>query len=818
MLDNRWTKEQAEAITAGDCNLLVAAAAGAGKTAVLVERIIQKITAAENPIDIDRLLVMTFTKAAATEMRERIAQAIADELERDPQNRNIRRQLTLLNKAGITTVHSFCLEVIRSNFQIIDLDPGFRISDETEASLLKLEVLNELFEEIYEQEKDNQAFYELLECYGNNRDDQVLQGMVLNLYDFVQSSPRPEAWLKKMTGNFQVEESMDFGQTPWGKVLLASIGIEFEGLRKKMNKAVSMLDKADGLEKYLPVFEEDLNFIKHVNGLYLNGCIPGWDQLYGIIKGFEFGKLPPAGQEADKDVQEKVKEIRDDVKKCLNRIKDGIFSAASEEIAADLLSLYPSMKCLVGLALEFKERYGIKKKEKSIVDFNDLEHFCLQILTEQSSDLEAVSSEFTPSKVALVYKQRFAEILVDEYQDSNLVQEIIIRMISREDLQEPNVFMVGDVKQSIYKFRQARPELFLEKYNSYSFQTEASKRKIILAKNFRSREEVIEAVNFIFKQIMSARVGELDYTDQEVLYPGAAYPEIDETELFAGGEVEFHLIQTKENIGNAGNTADNTENDQDINENYIDNEGEHSPQGEMLDNLQLEARLAARRIQELMKPDDRGRRFAVFDKDRKSYRSIEYKDIVILLRTTKNWADIFAEELALQGIPAFADTGTGFFKTSEVQVILALLQIIDNPLQDIPLLAVLRSPLFSFSTEELAELRLLKSHGLFYESLQAATNPKAILFMAKLKKWRDESFYLSTDQLLWQIYSETGYYGIAGALPGGEQRQANLRVLFERARQYEETSFKGLFNFINFIDKLKSSERGYGECQDSWRE
>ncbi|NLM20260.1 MAG: helicase-exonuclease AddAB subunit AddA, partial [Peptococcaceae bacterium] len=550
-----------------------------------------------------------------------------------------------------------------------------------------------------------------------------------------------------------------------------------------------------GLDKYLPVFQEEYNFMQSLARQFTLS-FPQWDKLSRLINSFQFTRLPSAGKDADKSIQEQVKGLRDEVKKSFQRIKDQIFVSSSAEIIEDLRSLYPLINCLTGLVIEFSHRYAEIKREKSLVDFNDLEHFCLQILTEPNKGESIAVESFRPSPVARSYKQRFAEILVDEYQDSNLTQEIIINMISRQDLQEPNVFMVGDVKQSIYRFRQARPELFLEKYSTYALDEKSSSRKILLSRNFRSRQEVIDMVNFIFERLMSSRVGEIEYSEEEFLNCGAVYPELNSEDLFAGGGIEFHLVETKQ---------DPLAGPEDDYESVLEEE--------IPDNIQLEARLAAQRIQELLKPDARGRKMAVFDKKQKKYRSLEYKDIVILLRTTKNWADVFAEEFTRQGIPIFVDTGTGFFKTAEVQIILSLLQIIDNPLQDIPLLAVLRSPLFSFREEELAELRLLKRQGYFYEALQESTNPKAISFLEKLHKWREESLYLSTDRLLWQIYSETNFYGLVGALPGGEQRQANLRMLFERARRYEETSFKGLFHFINFIDKLKSSRGDMGSAQ-----
>ncbi len=806
-----WTDEQLDAITEKDCNLLVAAAAGAGKTAVLVERIVGKITDPEHPLDIDRLLVVTFTNAAATEMRERIGEAISRALEQNPDSRNIQRQLTLLNKASITTIHSFCLEVIRSNFQSIEIDPGFRIADETEAALLKLEVLNELFEAQYEQESGSEDFLELLESYGGNRDDQALQDMVLNLYGFVQSSPWPEKWLAEMTESFNAPAGLDFAATAWGKVLIESLSLELAGLKEMLNRAVEALGAASGLEKYQSVFLEDLASLGAVLKVCAAAKGAGWDAVYQALQRIEFSSLPRAGRDADKSAQEYVKKIRDDVKARVKKMREKHFPAGSAEIIADLKAMYPRLKCLARLAADFSAGYAAKKAKKSLVDFNDLEHFCLEILSGQD---EAV----IPSQAALGYRERFAEILVDEYQDSNLVQEIIIKLISRADSEKPNVFMVGDVKQSIYRFRQAKPELFLAKYNSYASEKGTPFRKILLFKNFRSRKQVVDAVNFIFRQIMSVQAGELDYSELEALNPGAVFAANETETLSVGGETELHLLQT---AGPQSAPDDEAKAE-------AGPEPEAGPDGpdegpadeEMLDGIQSEARVVAKRIRELMQPDQAGRLFAVFDKGSKEYRKLEYRDIVILLRTTLNWSDVFMQELSAQGIPAFADTGTGFFKTSEVQVVLSLLQIIDNPLQDIPLLAALRSPIVAFTTDELAELRLADRKAPLYDALKALAegeegqaSAKAAAFLNNLERWRDISLYTSTDRLLWQLYTETGYYATVGAMPAGEQRQANLRVLFERARQFEETSYKGLFNFINFVDKLKSSRGDMGSAK-----
>ncbi len=821
MSDTKWTEEQYAAITEKDCNLLVAAAAGAGKTAVLVERIIQKIMDEKEPVDIDSLLVVTFTNAAATEMRERIGAAISRVIEEKKESKNIHRQLTLLNKAAITTIHSFCLEVIRNNFQSIDIDPGFRILDETEASLMKIETLNELFEELYEDEENNNDFYELLESYGSNRDDQKLQDMVLNIYGFVQSYPWPEQWLLSQVENYNEASGADFAGTVWGQILLQSVITRLKGMQALMDAACKKLEYAPGFEKYLPVFCNDADKLKELCNICESSMVSpkaaaghsgishsanGWDAINSCLQAYVFETLPRCGSEADKQLQESVKQTRDELKACIKNLKEEVFLQKSEEIAADLKVIYPVLKCAARLVIEFGGRYSEKKRRKTAVDFNDLEHFCLKILSETGED-----GKIRPTGIADTYKRRFTEILVDEYQDSNLVQEIIISMISREDRGTPNVFMVGDVKQSIYRFRQAKPELFLDKYNSYAEQPGDLYRKILLFKNFRSRKEVVDGVNFIFRQIMSESVGELDYTETEELNPGASYADITGEERFAGGSVELLLADTS-----SARTEEEEEEAESLPESL---EAGEELEEEILDNIQKEARMAANRIIELLQPDKDGRRFSVFDRKINQYRDLQFKDIVILLRTTKNWTEVFCEEFSRASIPTFADTSSGFFKTPEVQVVLSLLQIIDNPYQDIPLLSVLRSPIVNFTTSELAELRLADRKAALFDALkllavtESNTGPKAAGFLKRLEQWRSMSLYMSTHKLIWQLYNDTGYYSIVGAMQDGDRKQANLRVLFERSLQFEKTSFKGLFNFISFIDRLKTSKGDMGSAK-----
>jgi len=807
---NRWTNEQQEAITTNGCNILVAAAAGAGKTAVLVERIIQKITGS-SPVDIDRILVVTFTSAAAAEMRERIGDAISRELEKNPESKNLQRQMALLSRASITTIHSFCLDVIKNNFHTIDLDPDFRIADETEATLIKMETLEELFEDMYEDEYSIPEFLQLVECYGGSRDDKHLKDIVFQLHEFIQSHPWPEKWLRDNTEAFNIHEGTDFGSTAWGRVLIESARIELKGVIETMHRAADIARGSAGLESYLTTINEELSGLQALLNVCCgrdetqsSGGFCCWDAIYNAFSAMEFGRLPRCGKDADKAKQEQVKAARDDAKKTVKKLKEEIFSMPSVAIIEDLRNIYPLIKCLAQLVTEFDQRYAAKKKDKNILDFNDLEHFCLKILTEQEG-------EARPSKVAAALRERFEEILVDEYQDSNLVQEVILNTISRNSIGIPNFFMVGDVKQSIYRFRQARPELFMGKYNSYSSETGAKNRKILLYKNFRSRNEVVHAVNYIFKQVMSLNLGELDYNDTEALNAGAEYAPLEEKGIYAGGPVELHIIDLSDQDADA---FENQESPGDISEDEsvtVDSEQE-----EQLDSIQTEARIVAERIKELV---DTGT-YKMFDKNTKLYRPVMYRDIVILLRTTRNWSDVFMEELSAQGIPVYADTGMGYFKTVEVHTIMSLLQVIDNPMQDIPLLSVLRSPIEPFSPDELIDIRMCDREASFFEAMkkiaeegEGTAAEKSRRFLDRLDRWRRKAFHMSTDELIWYLYTDTGYYSYAGAMPGGVQRQANLRILFERARQFEKTSYKGLFNFINFINKLKSSSGDMGSAK-----
>ena len=797
MGETKWTDEQLSAIKTRNCNLLVAAAAGSGKTAVLVERIIRIITNKDNPVDIDKLLVVTFTNAAAAEMRERIAAAISKALDKEPTSKNLQKQLTLLNRANITTMHSFCLDVIKNNFHKIDLDPSFRIGDQTEGILIKDEVIETLFEEKYDQE--DTEFTSLVEAFSTYKNDDNLKELIINMYNFIMSGPWPENWLKENAEAFNIETMEKLNNSKWVLVLKNSIKVEIEGYIKMLEKAIEIINLTDGLEPYLETFSNELYSIKNA----YNSIDCGLDDIYSSLCSISFGRLKSIKKDkvSDENVQNTVKSIRDDIKKKISELINNTFSVTPEEMLINIKGAYPTIKKLTELVLEFGEKFSQKKKEKNILDFNDLEHLCLKILSDKDEN-----GNIIPSKTAIEFKNLFDEVLVDEYQDSNNVQETIIELVSRRKDEFPNVFMVGDVKQSIYRFRQAKPELFMEKYINYTLE-ESNNRKIQLYKNFRSRKEVIDGVNYIFKEIMSETVGELEYTDEEALNLGASYENSEDENVILGGPIEVNIIEKS------------------IEESHLNKEklDEEDFENEEIEGVNLEGKIVAKRIKELMTTTGNNV-FKVLDKETGEYRPIKYKDIVILLRATKNWSESLLDELGQEGIPAYADTGSGYFESIEIRTIMSLLRVIDNPMQDVPVIAVLKSPIMGFSAEDLSIIRLKNKEKYFYENIADIAEgnicdiseeliTRCRGFLEKLEIWRNKAIYMPIDEFIWYLYMDTAYYGYVGAMPNGVLRQANLKILFQRAKQFEQTSFKGLFNFINFINKLTKSSGDMGSAK-----
>ena len=801
MSSPKWTKEQQAVIDSRNSNLLVAAAAGSGKTAVLVERIIQMITDRENPIDIDKLLVVTFTNAAASEMRERIGDAIGKALDKDPENRHLQNQLVLLNKASITTIHSFCLEVIKSNFHKINLDPNFRIGDTTECTLLKQEAIEEVFEELYVEQ--NEGFLNLVESYAEKRGDSNLQDIILGIYNFSMASPDPREWLEYSAEQFNIDDDFDFSKSIWASSILDTVYMEVEGIESSMRKSLEELVGIEELETYLLKFRSDYQTIKNI----LEACDAdnenSWNDTFRAMSSAEFEnyvkgvkKIPKDAPEYIIEIKKRADDIRKNAKKTIQDMVSSVFRKENDDIKEEIKYLYKIVKSISETVLKFEDAYSNKKRDKGIIDFNDIEHFALKILIQKDEDGNDI-----PSDIALSYRDKFYEIFIDEYQDSNFVQEVLLSNIAK--IKTPNRFMVGDVKQSIYRFRQAKPEIFLKKYRDYDTEKGALHRKIMLYKNFRSREEVVNCANYIFENTMSKQIGDIDYTEDERLNLGAVFKENENENAIVGGPSEIHLIQTK----------------QVINDSKDDKEKESDEDDEEIDNIQIEARMVGKIIKEMMHPREDGKIQMVYDKHLDDYRPVEFKDIVILLRATSAWAPVFADELMDMDIPTYADIGVGYFDTIEIKTIMSLLQVIDNPMQDIPILAVLKSPICGFKPEELIDIRVEDEKRTFYEALENYSNKdnelahKCLEFLKRLDDYKEKSLYMSTDEFLWYIYTQTGYFAYVGALPGGSQRQANLKILFERAKQFEETSFKGIFNFINFISKLKRSNTDMGSAK-----
>lgn len=795
-----WTEDQWKAIMASGQDILVAAAAGSGKTAVLVERIIKKITSENNPIDVDELLVVTFTNASAAEMRHRIGEALEKAIDSNPASTHLKKQLSLLNRASISTLHSFCLEVIRKYYYMIDVDPGFRIADETEGQLLRDEVMEDLFEEEYGK-ADNQNFFNLVDAFTNDRSDEGLKDIIADLFDFARSNPSPDAYLDSIVSMYDAAGGIAIEGLPFMNVLLADIELQLQGAKQLLEKGMEIARMPGGPAPRAVNFTEDL----HVIDTLLAAKDKSWAELYEAIQLATFGRAKTCrGDDFNKDLVDKAAKLRDRAKKIVQDLRGELFSRKPESFLKDMQEMKSLVAVLIDLVKEFSRRFGEVKQERGLVDFSDLEHYTLDILT---SEPETEEGESKPSEAALAYRVKFKEVLVDEYQDTNMVQEAILQLVTAEGEETGNLFMVGDVKQSIYKFRLAEPNLFLGKYNRFTSSGEGTGLKIDLAKNFRSRREVLDGTNYLFKQIMGVKVGEIHYDENAELKKGAPYPEDDEF------PVELLLIDKSEVESAETETVD--ENETAAGEFDADD----------LEQSQLEARLMAKHIKDMVEE-----RRGVYNPKTKTSKPVNYRDIVILLRSM-TWAPQIMEEFKQQGIPIYANLSTGYFQATEVAIMLSLLKVIDNPYQDIPLAAVLRSPIVGLDEEELAIIRVSQKRGSFYEALTAFCLQKPVAeneglhertsrFFESLKRWRTSARQGSVSDLIWQLYRETRFFDFAGGMPGGKQRQANLRALYDRARQYEATSFRGLFRFLRFIERMRErgddlgAARALGEQED----
>ena len=768
-MPTNWTKEQLQAITEKGSNILVAAAAGSGKTTVLVERIIRKII--DDNIDIDKILVVTFTNAAASEMRERILNALYKEIDKDPLNKRLRKQIILLNKASICTIDSFCLDIIRNNFFEIGISSNFRIADNTELELLKQEAMEDIFEELYIE--NDEKFYKLIELYTGYKDDEELKTLILKIYNYIQSTPFQEKWLEEKINIFNTKNINDFAETIWGKILLKEFKDEILNQINILKNAKKSLEKFSELTKYELVMADDISQLED-----LIKFIDNWDNVYFKSKTIKF-KTWPTDKKIVNNIKEEVKQIRDLAKKKVNQAIQKTFIYDTKEAIQDMDEMFPILENLKYITLKFMKKFSELKSNKNLMDFSDIEHYALNILLRQNE-----KGEYEKTNVAKKYEEKFSEIAIDEYQDSNLVQEYILTAISNEK----NIFMVGDVKQSIYRFRQARPELFLDKYEKYHEEKNANGQKIKLFKNFRSRKNILDVTNLVFEDIMSKEFGEIQYDESEYLNLASTYEEPEDKELNYAGITELNIIDLK------------TEQPE---------EADDEPNEQILEKAEIEAKYVAEKINELIKSN-----YHIYDKN-KGYRKIEYRDIVILLRATSNIANIFEKQLLNLEIPVYSEQSENYLESIEIQTIIALLKIIDNPCRDIPLVTVMRSPIGNFTDNELIKIRLTKKDGYYYEAVKEALNNDKIddklkeklkEFTKNIDRWREEEKYLQLNELIWKIYKETDYYNYVTLMPNGKVRKANLKMLFERAKEYEKISFKGLFNFIRYLERVRKSD------------
>lgn len=793
-----WTTEQQQVIDLRNRNILVSAAAGSGKTAVLVERIVKIITDKNHPVDIDHLLIVTFTNAAAAEMRERIGNAIEKALDEQPGDEHLLRQLTLIHNAQITTIDSFCLYVVRNHFHEIDLEPNFRIGDEGELKLLREDVLGRVLEQNYEE--PSEAFSDFVEGYASGRTDAALNEMILQLYEFSRSYPWPEKWLDSFVGAYRIETREELDRAEWLAPLTQNIRFVLKDCEQLLKQALAVTQQDDGPDMYEKAVRSDLEKYESLSKL------TSFCELSVALSDIKYDRLASSrGFEGDPDKLELVKSLREQAKDVVKKLCRQYFFCSPEMMIGQLERTEPMLEEVVRLTKQFADEFAAAKRRKNLVDFHDVEHFALQILVDEETE--------KAKKTAEEFRDTFEEIMIDEYQDSNEVQETLLRSISREERGENNIFMVGDVKQSIYRFRLARPELFMKKYDSYSLE-ESTTQRIDLHKNFRSREEVLTCTNDIFYKIMVRSLGNVEYDAEAALYPGASYP------VSADFTPEILLADSNDEL------LEDTE---------------------LSDKKTLEAKIVAEEIRHLMKTQP------VTDKATGELRAARYSDIVILLRSLSGWADSLVEVLNGNGIPAHTVSSTGYFSTVEVQTVLSMLRLLDNPRQDIPMAAVLRSPMAGLTDEELAVLRLEDGSVPFHEAvlelaeglyeedgqkeisdseadseadqkqgrnadgkkeddIETTAHRKLLKFYKKYRQLRQLVPDTPIHELIEIILRETGYGHYVAAMPAGSRRTANLNMLLEKAAAYEKTSYKGLFHFVRYIDELQKYDVDFGEA------
>ena len=841
----KFTEDQQRVIDLRNCNILVSAAAGSGKTAVLVERIVELVSGSgcdsARAVDIDRLLIVTFTNAAAAQMRERITKALSDRVEAEPDNEHIKKQLMLIHNAKIMTIHSFCLYLIKNHFNDIGLDPDFRTADEGEIRLLKQEVLSELLEEQFALGR--QEFTDCVEYFAYDGREKWLEELIERLYTFSGSYPFPEKWLRQHRMDYHVETFEELVKTEWFAGMMQEISALLQECKEQEKAALKVCEEPDGPYFYAVALEQDQELLagleqelasvvqtasepeQSVASAEMDSSVAkdAFEALAARVQGISYARMAPKKDDSvSAEKRELVKAMRERVKSLLGTLSEKYFVSGPKQWLAECRQADAALCELVDLALLFGERLTEKKREKNLLDFEDMEHLALQILLKEEEN-----GQMVPSDTALEYREQFVEILIDEYQDSNLVQEFLLQSISGEDDGRFNRFMVGDVKQSIYKFRLARPELFLEKFATYQ-KEDGNCVRVDLKQNFRSRHEVTDCVNDLFLQLMHRELGGVEYDADAALYPAAQFPEADgeaadarEKDVALGGE-------EKQGSAVPVSTACEASIARSPYEPELCIAAISGEKGE--DPKELEAKMIAGKIREIVG------KLPVRDSESGQLRPARYQDIVILLRTTSGWDETFKKILEENAIPVFVTSKTGYFAATEVQTVLNFLRVLNTPLQEIPLFGVLKSVLFGFSDAQLATLRALDETGkrCLYDCVKlaagegesgegsvgygrgsngadASLREKCCSFLSFLNRYREYAVYLPIHKLMEQFLEETGYLYTVSALPGGVQRRINVEMLLTRAESFEKTSYSGLFHFIRYMEQLEKYDIDYGE-------
>ncbi len=809
-----WTVAQQAAIDKRGANILVSAAAGSGKTAVLTERVMKRIMGSETeaPIEIDRFLIVTFTSAAAGEMKERITAKLGEQMHKlqvegnmeDPKIigriNYLERQMALVHKASISTIHSFCLKTIKAYFNRLDIDPNIKVGNQSELEIMKMEILEELLEERFEEEDED--FLALAEVYGSVQGMATLVKLILEVYTFSKSTPFPEIWLKTQVQRLNTTYHQ-VSEMPWADTIKKSIYDQIKDLKIIYKDAIDLCNMPNGPMLYGPTLEGDIEPLQDVDeNTDLNTLITA-------IKSISFAALSRKKQECDEEIKEKVKAYRDLAKDVVKDIQGDLAFVEDPKLMSQLPTVGQLMENLVVLIKEFEERYSEAKQKAGIVDYSDLEHLCMKLLVEPVFDEEGNQTGIHYTEVAKELGAFYKEVYIDEYQDSNTVQETILGAVAMANAESDTTrFMVGDMKQSIYRFRLANPLIFAEKYQKFDkHQLEETAEEtsgviqdvcIDLSQNFRSRNNILQGVNDIFEQVMSPEVGELEYDEYAKLYVGNLYNEGNSDSLpehSLAESIELHILETKE----PETTTEGEENGL-----------------EDLKKVECEALMVASLIDKLLKGE--GNPTHIFDKEIGEYRKVEPRDIVILLRATKEKASIFENALINKGIGAYAEVSDNFFEAIEVQTIISYLQIIDNPLQDIPLLTVLRSPIVGLQLDDLVYIRKTQEEGCFFEALEAYLQREDAkesikIFRQNLEIYREASAELTIEELIAKLYVETGYYRYVAMLPTGAKKKANLSLLKKYAAQYENTNNGKLFGFLQYVTKLQQTTDGIQEAK-----